>query len=906
MRLISATVRNYRVHRETRVVFDPLRTLVGGANETGKSTFAEALHHGLFLKARVTGEVRQSMLPLRPAPAPEVEIDFEAGGRRYHLEKRFSGSSGTVQLTEAGGAAWRGDEAEIRLASLLGVGMLQRVSRERLREQWAHLWVWQGQGMEDPSLGASQEQDRLMQRLQEEGGAVVAQSDADSGIFRAVEERYLKFFTATGMPKAGSELKASLEERDAAEERLSQASQAHERLIEAIRGIEDASSELRRLVESDGLLRREREETAAARVRVNELEKEIILAGQALKLAEVPLSALEGANSRVAELTDEVARLQQALAPDETELGELHRRVSEEMAGFRAIEERSGAAAISKSEAERALEAARSWAAFFAAEEASRQLSGLERQVVGYEAKLGEFQREISSLPAVDAEALAGLQRITLELERADASLQAMASGVTVLESDGSVRIGGKAVETGGSVLLDEASEIEAGGRFRFMITPGGGNRLLEARANAVSVRERLRSRLDALGIDSLDAAGKVNERREHLLGELKGAEASLKALDPEGRLRDRCASAFRDMESARAAAERFETPSPPLDAAEARTLVEKMKGRLAEADAAEKAARESLGERTTSLQRLQKGLQTKTEDAQSRRQVFLDRNGELERLLIRHGGEAGLQEALLAARQERSRAAAALEALGKSLSELQPDELRESMQRCERAIERNHEAQRECRERAAGFRARLERDGSDDPAASLLSAARRAERAREHFAAVERRSRASRLLYDLYRQEQAEDARRFSRPLALKISGYLRTMFGPDLEASVTYGGQSFGDIRIQRGGGEAIGFGSLSGGMREQVSAAVRLSIAELLAEGYDGSLPVVFDDAFTNTDPDRVRLLQRMLDRAASNGLQIIILSCHPEAYAGLGATQHLLKRTAGEEADGSNGH
>jgi hypothetical protein len=61
----------------------------------------------------------------------------------------------------------------------------------------------------------------------------------------------------------------------------------------------------------------------------------------------------------------------------------------------------------------------------------------------------------------------------------------------------------------------------------------------------------------------------------------------------------------------------------------------------------------------------------------------------------------------------------------------------------------------------------------------------------------------------------------------------------------------------------------------------------MAEVLAEEHGGCLPVVFDDAFTNSDPDRVQKLQRMLDLAAVRGLQVIVLSCNPSEYTGLGA-------------------
>jgi hypothetical protein len=61
----------------------------------------------------------------------------------------------------------------------------------------------------------------------------------------------------------------------------------------------------------------------------------------------------------------------------------------------------------------------------------------------------------------------------------------------------------------------------------------------------------------------------------------------------------------------------------------------------------------------------------------------------------------------------------------------------------------------------------------------------------------------------------------------------------------------------------------------------------MAEVLAADYDGCLPVIFDDAFAFSDPERVIQLQRMLDLAAARGLQVIVLSCNPTDYAGLGA-------------------
>ena len=86
-------------------------------------------------------------------------------------------------------------------------------------------------------------------------------------------------------------------------------------------------------------------------------------------------------------------------------------------------------------------------------------------------------------------------------------------------------------------------------------------------------------------------------------------------------------------------------------------------------------------------------------------------------------------------------------------------------------------------------------------------------------------------------------------------------------------------------RQGRDGFGFERLSGGTREQVAAAVRLALAEVLAPAYDGVLPVVFDDAFTNSDPERITGLQCMLEHASARGLQVPLLSCTPADYADL---------------------
>jgi DNA repair exonuclease SbcCD ATPase subunit len=163
-------------------------------------------------------------------------------------------------------------------------------------------------------------------------------------------------------------------------------------------------------------------------------------------------------------------------------------------------------------------------------------------------------------------------------------------------------------------------------------------------------------------------------------------------------------------------------------------------------------------------------------------------------------------------------------------------------------------------------------------------------EAARDHLEVVERRARAIALVDELFQEEQRALADRFSAPLAERIGAYLQCLFGPGARAMVSFDDTGLKGIALVRSDHEGtVPFDSLSGGTREQVAAAVRLAIAELLAAEYGASLPVVFDDSFAYSDPERVRTLQRMLDLGAARGLQIIVLTCNPSDYAALGARQ-----------------
>ena len=248
MKLISATVRNYRIHRDVTVNFDPSRTLVGGANETGKSTLIEAVHRGLFLKANVTGEAQKSMVSTLHAGHPEVEIRFVAQGAEFLLKKRFSGTTGTTHLTKSGGGTWQGEEAETRLHELLGVPEVSggRNILERVGVQWAHLWVWQGMSGRDPAGSTDGQRTELLQRLQAFGGGVAMQSESDARVAAHFAEAKERIFVRAGSARTGSDLARAQTEAEEARVEHAAASDRLARLEQTVREFEEAVATARR------------------------------------------------------------------------------------------------------------------------------------------------------------------------------------------------------------------------------------------------------------------------------------------------------------------------------------------------------------------------------------------------------------------------------------------------------------------------------------------------------------------------------------------------------------------------------------------------------------------------------------------------------------------------------------
>ena len=136
--------------------------------------------------------------------------------------------------------------------------------------------------------------------------------------------------------------------------------------------------------------------------------------------------------------------------------------------------------------------------------------------------------------------------------------------------------------------------------------------------------------------------------------------------------------------------------------------------------------------------------------------------------------------------------------------------------------------------------------------------------------------------MQELFRNAQADLSSRYTEPLIRSINNYLKPIIPDGHGAQLNFNHVSgFNGLQVRRGD-DFYDFNQLSGGMREQLSAALRLSMADVLKSEHDGCLPLIFDDAFANSDPTRIPLIKSMLSEAVKRGLQIILLTCDPKSY------------------------
>ncbi len=895
MRLLSLNVKNYRVHGDVTVTFDPSRNLIGGANESGKSTLAEAAHRALFLRAKTGGNVQKEMVSQTHLGDPEVTLSFEAAGTTWELEKRFAGTSkGSTRLTPASGATLRDDEAETKLTEILGTeGASGRGAANQLPSLWAHLWVWQGKSGDDPSLHASDHKDTLVQRLQKDGIAAVMQSATDQLAAEKISESYHELFTGTGRPKSGSKPEMALAKLTAAKAVLEKTKDAAARLEQAASDYTRAEKDI---ADTDSVLPSLRDQRTRA-------EKKLVQATELQKEEKIRLRALEAATTRHAQLSKEdqkikslrgqVANSRKDLAPAEEALQKLIAAETESRTASHVAEATLRKSVDHLRQARRLNDLSTAIVSSFEKSETHKILTEKSRKVETIRTELDAVRASLSPLPVLSSKDLTQLRKLDRDHSQAKATLDAMATGIELIESGESVTIGGKKILPGQPHILTDSGELAIGSHTKIRIRPGGGSSLAEARSLSEKSAEAFKSALASLTVNDLDQASSVLEKRQTFEQRIERLKDSLDSLGGE-KISEELSRTGEELETINAEVKRRATQSEnapkPANLAEASQHLTTARDTLATAENEEAAAQKSISRIRKQSEAAAKTLQAHREEISTARDSLRDQETSIKVLEETHGETEARKEAITIAKQTEAEATESLTTIRKSLAELAPETLNADLQRFTRAISQQDTKHREASDQLLIARDRLTLDGTTDPESDLRHARARSEAAREEHASEHRRAQAIEKLHLLFSSSREAIDRSLVEPLAERINGYLQCLFGKGTEIRVKLNDSGIEGMEILRPGASAFEFSALSGGAKEQVAAASRLALAEILAADYDGCLPILFDDAFAYTDPERTQSLQRMLDLAATRGLQVIVLTCTPGDYSGFGAMEH----------------
>lgn len=934
MKLLDANIQNFRVHSGEQPLvlqFHPELNIIRGPNEAGKSTLVDALRTALFERATLTGKAWEAMKPYNGA-TPSIEVSFEVEGTQHTVRKRFKGQSGTAELlTRRQGELvehFSGANAEAELQRLLGVPEQPRGERkpENLA-QWRLLWIDQGASIKLPTDALNADtRDQLQNLLAKETGAALT-TEAEAAWIANLEERVSQIFTPTGKPKAGSELKRAEKNLAELEAELRDCRARRDDVEQTSERASQVAAELHTLSHTQLPELRERQQTLHERLeQCRDVEQRIERVASQMQLVQTTLERDHAELQRARELQNEIEALahqaqtlETALADRRQEMTALaHARADAELQDqhseteLRDAERRYQRAAAHLEYLKTTAELGQMRAAVQAAEDIQEQLKAVDHDIAGVGITPADLER---------------LRTAQSNLDKAQASLEAASVRIRV-HSQYSVRLTPRAGEQradhredgspkdagdsagqanpGAAIsspaaearefLVDQESTLAVGDHLATVeITPGGDD-LAKRRERVREARNHVHRLLSEHGLTTLqDAATRVEQRNE-LLHQQRELSGKLQATAPEGIavLRQRFDAQQQACHAALSAVQRHtHEPDTPLpdDLGEAQQRLRTLEQAKRDAEHTRNQARTALHaasvkeqQAAQDLQRLgeqRKGLDEKTQAAHDQLAQCRD-STTLEAALQQH------RETLAGLQTQQTELASERDALVPEHTRAEAEQVNQAVEQAEhdlRALEAEH----------SGLRSRLDTLDAVGLHERVGDLEARVAATREHLQRQSAYAEALQLLRDTTRACREEMTQEIMRPLQDRVTPLLRIIFG---DATVGFGlDERHGDLRLQPLARHEArdDFDKLSMGAREQVGIAVRLALAQILSESHGGRIPVVLDEPFVNTDPQRRQRVLAMLN-AVKHQLQLIILTCDYSAYRALGLASEQVQELA----------
>lgn len=858
----------------------PGLNVLAARNEFGKSTLLAALRAAFMWRYSSTGRQVKELRPFSDqAAGPIVNVDFSIGNIACHLEKRFLSRAG--MSLRVGDETFSNADAEEKLQDIMG---LEAQGRGEACGVWSALWVTQGDSLKQPEL-SGRASDALTACLEGELGNITGGAEATRLLAMVRDERAV-LLDGRGRPKG--RYKAAIEEEEAASAEIT-------RLLERRRALEDdieTLAEKRRLLhhaddatrheqETADLMqaRRDRDRLHQHAARLKAARAEVQLAHGRLAIAHDAITrraTMEAERQRLSARTDELRaamdaaqqrcdRAEQATAARRHDLQAATVRLQAAQEMHRRASQREKASAWQREQAD-----------------ATTLVTRLEQAA----AQVAQAELHLATLRVDDA-MMNRLRQAERTADRASARYSEQAARIEFsLRPDiaGQVRINGAPL-SGTQLEITAATLLHIPGIGDIRITPPGADDHAHALQARTQARDALAALLAQAGCADMTAALEAHVTRqqaERTVSEARKMQAHLLSADMTDPAAALAAARARVMELDRLLASVAQDPDaaalPPLAEVQdalgtAEAQVEAARAALLSPDGEARQARDMLTRHRTELEQAQQQLDRLTLELTRERMAQPD-----DTLATRH------QEAQ-AARDTAEGALRACEADRPDEDEAMVDA---RISRLERTLENRRTEVGELRQDIAALSGRIgiaEGDGLDERIAEHERL--RDGHARER-AECARQVEILTLLADTLAATAQDATEQYLAPLTRAMEPALRGLFP---RAQVTLG-TDFSITGITRATAEE--FDTLSDGTREQIAVLARLGMADLLHTRGQQAM-VVLDDALTFSDSGRMEQMFDILTEM-SRRLQIIILTCRSEQFAGLGA-RRLSVETAG---------
>jgi hypothetical protein len=875
MRYVRLRIANYRGVSEAEVEFaDAGITLVQGPNEVGKTSLKEAIWLLFEYPDSSKSHDVSAIKPVHRDAGPEIELEAESGPYRFTYYKRY----------------FKKPETRLTIIKPKAESLTSRQAHERaeaiLRETmdvdlWKALSISQGAEINQPILKG---QTWLSEALDRAAGGHSTDPRAET-LFEAVHMEYLNYFTENGTEK-----RAILEHRNA----LAGCQLEVQRIEQAMRDLEhdiDRAAGLRR--ESDQLKRSEQdilgeaEKHSAKLAEVTELDQRLSEAKLKLELARASEKAARADKDKREKLINDTADATKAT-------GEMGKLVELNSISLNRAKEELAKAQNAYSDAEREqkkiidLIDLRRHDSEYLRDKLNLELLRERKKRVDKAREGAADSKAILATNKVDEEALLSIEAARAAVISAKSKLETKAPVVLLrglrecrlIKDDIAIKLK-KGEET--SYPVPDMVKFVVPGEFEMEIRAGSS---IETLSKVVETAQaKLSNVCTSLGITSADKAREAFDERQKASKQIN----DLKQVEKEN-LRDltydELAGLLLRLQRSVPAYLPGRVSDPPIF--DDPDLTKTELDRLGKIQLRIEKEWESAKSALDKARKVYEGRNNKYIEERTRWENRTENLAGLEKMLKDERGivpdeviSTALDNAVSAVANEQIN----VNGTEASLKGLNPEQERELDKTARESLDRIRERMKEAERASIEVNARLRINGEDGLYDKLSAAQTALMRAEYKNVSLVRRASAVKLLYETMRQERDKARHAYVAPLRERIEALGHLVFDDTLQIEVNDNLQ----IVSRTLQGHTLGFDSLSGGTKEQLSLIFRLACAMMVAK--DGGAPVMLDDALGYTDLDRLRLMGAILAKAAKE-CQIVIFTCVPDRYSNIGAAKEIV--------------